>query len=173
MYREKRDEVRELVKQEIAEFSGGEHSIDSHMHDLIAALRLQNAITQRLLQKFEEAYGLPKGDPFSFAQASPAQNTGYTSQPIAYDGIIRSLLLAGPGNVTLKLNIAQAINGVQTICQLPCQGAGLAVPHHIRVPAGGTFTLSTDSNAGTGLLSMSAWIEPIATNGQEYFRLRR
>lgn len=130
-------------------------------------------ILERLLQKFEEQYGMPKGDPFSFSQLNPAQNTAYQSQPVNYNGIIRSLLISGPGNITLTINNFSPLGGNAQICKIASSSTPITVPHHIRVPVGATFTLATDSNAGTGLLTMSAWIEPISLEGQEQYRLKR
>jgi hypothetical protein len=145
-----------------------------HHHD---SFHKQNAITigilQRLLAKFEEHYGLPKGDPFSFSQSSPTQNTNYTSTPITYNGVIRGLIIAGNSNVTLSISTNETSTLLNQICKLPCGGNALTVPFHIRVPNGATFTLSTDSAAGTGIVSMAAWIEPIALTGEEHYRVRR
>lgn len=153
----------------------GQHLLGCcHHHD---SLNQQTAIIvgllQRQLAKFEEHYGLPKGDPFSFSQSSPAQNTNYTSTPVPYNGVIRGLVIAGNANVTLSISSSETSTLLNQICKLPCGGNAISVPFHIRVPNGATFTLSTDSNAGTGIVSVAAWIEPIALTGEEHYRVRR
>jgi hypothetical protein len=145
-----------------------------HHHD---SFNKQNAIMigllQRLLSKFEEHYGLPKGDPFSFSQSSPAQNTNYTSTPVAYNGVIRGLIIAGKSNVTLSISTNETSTLLTQICKLPCAGGALTIPFHIRVPNNATFTISTDDASGTGIVSVAAWIEPIALTGEEHYRVRR
>lgn len=153
----------------------GQHLLGCcHHHD---TFHQQNAIMigllQRLLAKFEEHYGLPKGDPFSFSQSSPVQNTNYTSTPVAYNGVIRGLVIAGKSDVTLSISTTENTNLINQICKLPCGGNALTIPFHIRVPNGATFTLSTDDASGTGIVSMAAWIEPVALTGEEHYRVRR
>jgi len=144
-----------------------------HHHESIEAILINHAgILERLLQKFEEQYGMPKGDPFSFSQLVTAQNTVYTSNPVNYNGIIRSLLISGPGNITLGINNFSPLGGNIQICRIASSNTPIPIPHHIRVPVGATFTLSTDSNATT-LMSMSAWIEPVSLEGQDQYRMKR
>lgn len=145
-----------------------------HHHDSIQKeLAIMIGLLQRQLTKFEEHYGLPKGDPFSFSQSSPAQNTNYTSPAVQYNGVIRGLMIAGKSDVTLSISTTETSTLLNQICKLPCGGNALAVPFHIRVPNGATFTLSTDDASGTGIVSMAAWIEPVALTGEEHYRVRR
>lgn len=145
------------------------------MHKQLQALEIIAAGIQTLLRKTEEAQGTPHGDPgFVFTQASPAQNTVYTSPAIPYMGVVRSLVVGGPGDVTVKLvNPQGPVGSAQTIAILPLGGNSVPLNHHFIVPLGATFTLSTDSNLGTGLLALTAWIEPVAASGSEFFRIRR
>lgn len=141
---------------------------------ILQALATQVGIMQHLLDKFEDAEGVPHGTPFNFSQASPVQNTVYISPQTLLTGVVRSLLVGGPGNVTLKLQEPRnQIYGGLTICTLPCNGAALSVPHRFIIPVGSTLTLSTDASAGTGLLTVSAWVEPVTASSSEFFAIRR
>lgn len=141
---------------------------------ILQAVVILNSNIQTLLRKFEEAEGTPHGRPFNFSQASPAQNTGYQSPAVPYMGVVRSLLISGNGNVTLTMNDEHnAIAGGLVVCTIPCNGAAVSIPHRFNVPLGATFSLSTDSSSGTGLLALSAWIEPVAMSSAEFFRFRK
>jgi hypothetical protein len=136
-------------------------------------LRLLIGIIQRLLLKYEEAEGTPKGGSYVFSQSNPAQNTQYTGKPLSYDGVIRSLVLSGPGNVTLTLNDKLSLTGSTTIAVVSCNGNAVPVGIHHKMPVGATLSIQTDSSAGSGLLAVTAWVEPIIESNPEYFRLRR
>lgn len=144
----------------------------THEQRILQALIIQQGTLQKLLTKFEESNGLPHGTAFSFSQANPAQNTNYTSPGFPLAGKIKSLMIAGNGNVTLTMtNRYNSRLGGLTICTMPCNGGAVAVPHQFLVEVNGGFTLSTDSSSGTGLLAVSAWIEPVAMYPEEMYRL--
>lgn len=164
------DEVTRQVKEALHESNTISHN---HLAEISYGLKILVGVVQRLLLKFEEAEGTPKGGAYVVSQASPAQNTNYTGKPLAYDGVIRSLVLSGPGNVTLTLNDKLSVSGSTTIAVIGCNGN--AVPFTVRhkIPLNATLSIQTDSNAGTGLVALTAWIEPIVESNPEYFRMRR
>lgn len=164
------NEVLHQVKETLREQSAGHYSC---LTEISYNLKLLIGISQRLLTKFEEAQGTPKGASYTFSQSSPAQNIAYTGKPLAYDGVIRSMTISGPGNVSVILNDKLALSGSTTIAIIGCNGSAIPVFLHHKVPLGATLSIQTDSNAGTGLLALSAWIEPIVESNPEYFRLRR
>lgn len=128
---------------------------------------------QQYAKKFQEAEGTPQGVPFNFTQTSPVQNQVYDSPKVPYSGVVRSLMIAGNGNVTLTMyDRHNQINGGTEICTLPCNGAAVSIPHRFVVPLEAYFGISTDSSSGTGLVSLSAWIEPVAQNSSEMFLMR-
>jgi hypothetical protein len=134
----------------------------------------QVGILQTLLQKFQEAEGTPHGFPFNFTQTNPAQNVVYSSPSVPTQGVVRSIIIGGNGNVTLKLYTPHnSIAGGQVIATLPCSGTAISIPHRFTVPLGAVFQLSTDSSSGTGMLTASIWIEPVAASSAEAFQLRR
>lgn len=140
---------------------------------ILQALAIQNGILNRLLTKYQEAEGTPHGTPFVFSQSSPAQNTTYTSSSVPM-GVVRSLVIGGNGNVTVKMNEPHnTVSGGLTIATLPCNGGAVSIPHRFVVPQNATFSLSTDSASGTGIVALSVWIEPVNANGQELFQLRK
>src|SRR5260221_186788 len=137
---------------------------------ILEALATIVGINQTTLRKIEESEGVPHGIPFNFTQSNPVQSTVYTSPQTLDMGVVRSLMVGGPGNVTLKLQEPRTqILGGRTICVLPCAGSALPVPHRFIVPPLSTFTLSTDSAAGTGLLTVSVWIEPVGMSGPDFY----
>lgn len=164
------DEITKQVKEALHDEQAVTHN---HLGQIDFGLKILVGVVQRLLSKFEEAEGTPKGSAYLISQASPAQNTVYTGNGLAYDGVIRSMVLSGPGNVTLKLNDKLSPGGTTTIAVIGCNGN--AVPFTVRhkMPLNSTLSISTDSNSGTGLLALSAWIEPIVESNPEYFRMRR
>lgn len=164
------NEVLKEVKESLAE---GREGAYSRLAEIAYALKIQAGITQRLLTKFEEADGTPKGDPYVFSKSSPAQNTNYTGNPSPYDGVIRSMIVSGPGNVTVTLNTEQSINNTVTLAIVDCNGGAVTVPLHFRMPLSATLSISTDSSSGSGLLALTAWVEPIMESNPEYFRMRR
>jgi hypothetical protein len=163
------NEVLDQVKESLKEQS--KHS--NHLAELSYNMKILIGIVQRLLLKFEESEGTPKGASFILSQASPAQATNYTSKPLAYDGVIRSMVVSGPGNVTITLNDKLSLTGSTTIAVIGCNGNAVSVGIHHKMQLGATLSIQTDSNAGTGLIALTAWIEPIVESNPELFRLRR
>lgn len=140
---------------------------------ILQATVILNSTMQTLLTKFQEAEGTPHGTPFNFSQAAPTQNAVYTS-PIAPMGVARSIVIGGNGNVTLTMKEPNnSVAGGLVIATLPCNGGSVAVPHRFVVPNNAKFTVSTDSAAGTGIVSLSLWIEPVVAGNAEYFQLRK
>jgi len=164
------DEVLRTVKEALHEEQTISHN---HLAEISYGLKVLVGVVQRFLAKFEEAEGTPKGSPYVFSKSSPAQNTNYTGNPLAYDGVIRSLVVSGPGNVTITLNDKLSLTGSTTLAIIGCNGTAVPVEIHQKMQIGATLSLQTDSNAGTGLLALSAWIEPIRASGPEYFQVRR
>lgn len=140
---------------------------------ILQASAIQTAILQRLLTKYQEAEGTPHGTPFVFTQLTPTQNTTYTSQA-APMGVVRSMLITGTGNVTVKMSEPHnAIAGGMVIAVVACgNGNSIPVPHRFVIPQGATFSLATDS-ASAPLVSLSVWVEPVNASGQEMFQLRK
>src|SRR5487761_616679 len=104
----KKNEVARTVREALHEEHEGMHN---HLADISWTLKLLAGVTQRLLAKFEEAEGTPKGGAYVFSQANPVQATVYTGKQLAYDGVIRQMVLSGPGNVTVTLNDKLGIAG--------------------------------------------------------------
>lgn len=174
------------LKKAMAAFSGNEIDLtvrqalkeeQSATHDRLAdigySLKLLTGLVQRLLSKFEEASGTPRGTPYTFSQASPTQDTAYTGTPVAYDGVLRSLVVSGPGNITVTINDPHELSGTATLAIIGCNGGAVPVQCHYRVPINATLSIQTDAAGGSGLLALTAWIEPIIESNPEYFRMRR
>lgn len=160
--------MKQNIEQAIAE-QANQHN---HLAELCYTNRLLVGLLQRLLSKFEEANGSPKEAPYILEQASPAQNTVYSGKPLAYDGVIRSMVVSGPGNVTVTMSSNLDASGSRTLAIIGCNGTAVSVNVHAIMPVNAKLQIATDSNAGTGLLALTAWIEPIAESGTELFRLR-
>lgn len=167
---QQKNEVLTQVKEAIHE----EHNIShNHLVEIAYVTKVLVGVVQRLLSKFEEANGTPKGTAYVLSQASPARGTIYTGNGLAYDGVIRSMILSGPGNVTLTLQSKLAIGGSTTLAIVSCNGNAVPLALHNRMALNDTLSISTDAAAGTGLLALSAWIEPIIESGPEFFQMRR
>ena len=166
------DEVTKQVKEAIHEANSVSHN---HLAEISYALKILVGVTQRLLAKFEEAEGTPRGEPYVISQSSPAQNTAYVGAQLAYDGVIRSMVISGGGgNVTIKVNDKTLPGGSVTLAVVNTLSSGaIPVYLHYRMGIGSTLSIQTDSNAASGTMALSAWIEPIRESGTELFRLRR
>ncbi len=164
------NEVTRVVKEALHE----EHTIThTHLAEISYGLKILVGVVQRLLTKFEEAEGTPKGVAYVLSQASPVQSTVYAGKPLAYDGVIRSMVLSGNGNVTVTLQDKLSLTGTTTIALVSCNGGAVNVPIRHKMPIGATLSIQTDSSAGTGIVAVTAWIEPIMESNPEYFRMRR
>lgn len=160
------DEIKRTIQEE-------QHTATSHLAEIAYGLKLLVGLHQRMLTKLEEALGTPKGAPYVLSQSDPSQNTVYAGSALAYDGVIRSMVVSGPGNVTIKINDSVEIGGAVTLAIVGCNGNAVSVDLHARMPLGATLSVATDSNAGTGVLVLSAWIEPISESNPEIYRMRR
>lgn len=164
------DDVKREVRAALHEENEVSHA---HLAQISYGLKILVGVVQRLLSKFEEAEGTPKGASYVVSQASPVQSTNYTGKPLAYDGVIRSMVLSGPGNVTVTLSDKLSISGSVVIAIVSTNGGATNVPVRHKMPIGATLSIQTDAAAGTGLVALTAWIEPIMESNPEYFRLRR
>lgn len=170
----KRDATNNEVLQEVTHaLSEGHAGLHGHLSELALAVKILIGVQQRMLSKFEEAFGVPKGDMLVFSQASPSANTVYTSGSLGYDGVIRGLVLSGNGNVKLVQNDSLSIGGAYTLAVVACNGGAINVPVRHKFPIGSTLSVQTDSSAGTGIVGVTAWIEPCAETGAELFQMRR
>lgn len=166
------DEITKQVKEALHEANTTSHN---HLAEISYALKMLVGINQRLLAKFEEAFGTPKGEPYVITQSTPAQNTAYSGSPLAYDGVIRHMVVSGGGgNITIKVNDKTLPGGSVTLAIVNTLLSG-SIPVHLpyRMGIGSTLSISTDNNNNNGVMYLSAWIEPIKESGPEFFRLRR
>lgn len=139
---------------------------------IIQSLEIIAGLQQALLSKIDGEFGVPRGTIFQFSQLAPATNAVYTSPGAPIDGVIRSIMLSGQGNVTVALKSQSLPGGTLAIGTYALNSIPVALPFHIACPAGTTVTLTTDATAGS-LISFSAWLEPSMMNGSEFFRMRR
>lgn len=165
-----RDDVKRQVREAIHESNQVTHN---HLAEISYGLKVLVGVVQRLLNKFEEAEGTPRGSAYVINQGSPAQNTAYVGNALAYDGVIRSMVLSGNGNVIVTLQNNLSLGGSTTIAVVSCNGGAVNVPLRHKMPINSTLSISTDSSSGTGIVALSAWIEPIKESNPEYFLLRR
>ncbi len=145
-------------------------------HKMLQALAIQAGLLQRIVSILDMEFGMPKADPFTFEELAGTTGTVYTSPPVAFTGVLRSAVINGSGNVTVLMNPPVNITGLATkiigVFNLSGQSHVIAFDHHITIPVGTTFSLSSDA-ASPSQMSISAWIEPIAMTGSEYFVARR
>lgn len=168
--KEVQGEVLHEVKEALREQGNATHN---HLAEISYTLKILVGLVQRLLSKFEEADGTPKGTPYVVSQTSPVQNTKYPGNALAYDGVIRSFVVSGKGNVTITISDNLEASGSTTIAIIGCAGAAIPVETHVKIPLNATLSIATDDSSGTGMVALTAWIEPIVESNPEYFRMRR
>ena len=141
------------------------------LDDIALTLKKLTGVTTRILQRLEESLGLPKGQPLPIAQSNPVQNQLYASGQSTINGIARGFLLMGPGNLSLWRMNPNLLGGKLLLTTVPSAGVAVLVPFPCPVATGDTFAIATDSASGTGLISMTTWLEPVGLAGQQFYQL--
>lgn len=150
-----------------------EHSAMCHGCEIAFILKELIGVNQRLLIKFEEAYGVPKGSTLTISQLSPTPGAAYKSGLLAYDGVLRNLAVSGAGNITVSINQSNSAISTVNVGTFNVGSTGtININHHLMIPIGSSFSISTDAVMATAI-SLSAWIEPASMAGEEFYRVRR
>lgn len=158
-------EVKEM-QREYRNSNFGDKS--SELSEIALALKALYGVNVQILQRMQENTSLAASQFLYINESNAAQNTEYFSTNITLNGLTRSIVLMGSGNVTLNHYSNYSPSNHVTIGVFPLNGSGIVLPYSFNIQPKSYFSVSTDSSSN-GYVSLSVLLHPVSLTGQDLF----